>query len=338
MNPNNRVNSVAPMLATSPISGHPARSSLGRIRLGLNCIFNDPALRFRGMTAQRAAAMTAKDRMQALGRIWLHNADTLLAAVQQLDRWRIGAYVVFNPLLPLYTLPGLGLSPEELDKWPDVLHCLGVVNTFCRQHDIRLGFHPDQYVVPSSPTADTRTRSIANLAYHAMLCDYLGADVITIHLGGAYGDKRAAISRFIDAVDELPDGVRRRLAIENDDSIYTPTDIMYVSNAVGLPFTYDVHHHRINPDGMSVEAATEMSIESWSSRGMEPCFHIASSLDGSGAGSERRRHAADIDVRDIPDCWLSLTQPVTVIVESKGRETAVFKLRDDLAPQVRRTA
>jgi UV DNA damage endonuclease len=94
---------------------------------------------------------------------------------------------------------------------------------------------------------------------------------------------------------------------------------------LNVPFTYDVHHHRLNPDGISVDEATRLAVRTWEARGMEPYFHIASGRDHS------RAHAEVIDANDVPRCWLSLNQPVTVIVESKGREQAVFRLRNDMA-------
>jgi UV DNA damage endonuclease len=85
-----------------------------------------------------------------------------------------------------------------------------------------------------------------------------------------------------------------------------------------------VHHHRCNPDGLSVEQATEQAIGTWD---REPLFHISSPIDGWN-GSRPGSHHDFIDVRDLPKCWLDLD--LTVEVEAKAKEVAVLKLKKEL--------
>ena len=63
-------------------------------------------------------------------------------------------------------------------------------------NDIRLSFHPDQFVVLSSPHPEVVANSIRELEYQARLAEAVGADVINIHAGGVYGDKPSALQRF----------------------------------------------------------------------------------------------------------------------------------------------
>ena len=305
--------------------GRPER----HIRYGLNCTFSGHGFK-RGPSATRCWSMPVADRQQRLGDVWLHNATRLLAAVQQLATWDIRAYGVYNPLLPLCTLPDLGFDVQDLAAWPVIMRVYDDVRQFCCMHDIRLFVHPDQYVLPASPTPAVRARSVTNLTYNAMLCDCLGADMITIHMGGVYGNKPEAVQRFVDAVGNLPASILSRLALENDDMCYTPEDVSAVAAQLNIPFVYDVHHHRIHPDGLSVDAATDLSVQSWARRGMEPYVHISSSQDPS-TRTGRRQHADHVDIADVPDYWLQLQRPMSVIVESKGQDAAVFKLRMDLA-------
>lgn len=317
-------------MSDKPSLGTASIGTLPNIRFGLNCIFALPTLKFRTIKATPALKLSRESRMKNMGAIWLHNANMLMLAVRQLKEWGIGAYVVFHPLLPLYTLPDLGFTSEDLDEWPDIERQFGEVKRYCKSHHIRLSFHPDQYVLPGSPVDTVRCNSITNLRYHAMLCEHIGADTINLHLGGTYGNKQVAMARFIRNAKELPSSILSRLAIENDDKLYTPTDVSHVADDLGIPFMYDVHHHRLNPDGLSIEEATELSVRSWRRQEREPYLHIASSRDASGTGRERSAHADYVEARDFPECWLTQNQPLTVIVESKGREQAVLKLRADL--------
>jgi UV DNA damage endonuclease len=101
--------------------------------------------------------------------------------------------------------------------------------------------------------------------------------------------------------------------------------------STGLPLVYHVHHHRCLPDELSVEAATSQALDTWD---REPLFHVSSPL-GGWAEPMPRRHHDYIDVADFPDCWRNLA--ITVEVEAKAKELAVFRLRDELCADESRT-
>ena len=78
------------------------------------------------------------------------------------------------------------------------------------------------------------------------VAEWIGADVVNVHGGGAYGDKQKALARFARNLDRLSDEARNRLTVENDDRTYTPADLLPLCRAEGIPLVYDVHHHRCN--------------------------------------------------------------------------------------------
>jgi UV DNA damage endonuclease len=83
----------------------------------------------------------------------------------------------------------------------------------------------------------------------------------------------------------------------------------------------------VNDDGLSVGAATELALFTWSGR--EPIFHVSSPLGGwEGHGGRPQRHADYIDPHDLPRCWEGLE--LTVDVEAKAKELAVLRLMEDL--------
>ena len=157
------------------------------------------------------------------------------------------------------------------------------------------------------------------------MAEWVAADVINIHGGGAYGDKVRALKRLADRIGGLPEAIRSRLTLENDDRVYPPADLLPVCREAGIPLVYDVHHHRCLPDGLSEAAATEMALATWN---REPLFHVSSPLLPWGQGSPRNHHDY-IDIADIPESWRRME--ITIDVEAKAKELAVLRLMADIA-------
>jgi UV DNA damage endonuclease len=232
-----------------------------------------------------------------------------------------------SPLFPRMTHPGVGYQLIDLPDGLKISALLEKVRGFTGTHGIRLSFHPDQFVVLSSPHSAVVANSIMELEYQAMLAEAVGADVINIHAGGAYGDKQSALERLCDTFTNLPYEVRKRLTLENDDVSYTVSDLLPVCEKLAIPLVYDVHHHRCNPDGLTVEEATMLAGETWRTVGREQYCHISSPKNGWVSGNPKP-HADYIDIADLPECWLG--QAMTLDVEAKAKELAVVELMDCL--------
>ena len=295
------------------------------IRFGLCCLFIDEPIKFRTITATTLSALPRKRRLERVSQICLHNAESLLDAVHTVDRLGIGAFRILSPFFPRYTHPEMGYTLDVLPDAKGITAALKRINTFRRSHDIRLSFHPDQFVVLNSPREDVVRKSVAEIEYQAVLAKALGAEVINIHVGGAYGDKAESLKRFAHNFDRLSVQARKRLTLENDDSLFTPADILPLCRDLRIPLVYDVHHHRCNPDHFSVDEATARAMETWLHRKQEPHFHISSPKYGWKAHNPKP-HADYIDPSDIPDAWREIG-PVTLDVEAKAKEKAVLKLK-----------
>jgi UV DNA damage endonuclease len=298
------------------------------LRFGLCCIFIDEPVRFRIFTAKSLSTRSRPEQLKRISQICLHNAENLLKAVNTVARLGIGAFRITSPLLPRYTHPEVGYILQDL---PDVQHIenrLSSAGDFAADRNIRLSFHPDQFVVISSPDPSVVERSRLELEYQAMLAERVGAETINLHGGGAYGDKTTTLRRLRRVFDSFSESVRKRLTLENDDRVYTVRDLTPVCSDLKIPLVYDVHHHRCNPDGLTEEQATELSLRTWEKAGREPYFHISSPKNGWEQG-DPKPHADYIDADDFPDCWNNLT--ATVDVEAKAKELAVLKLMKDLS-------
>jgi UV DNA damage endonuclease len=305
-----------------------SQNSDGKLRLGLCCLFAQEPIRFRTTTATAMLRLEKRARLARLSELCLVNADALLAALRYCAEHGIGAFRVNSQILPIRTHPTAGYEVEELPDSHAIESRFRQCGAFAREHGLRLSFHPDQFVVLNSPNPHTLRHSLDELDYQAQVAAWIGADTINVHGGGAYGDKPSALRALRTTIERLPELVRSRLTLENDDRVYTPADLLPVCNDTGIPLVYDVHHHRCRPDGLTVEAATDAARRTWGDR--EPLFHISSPLEGWD-GPKPQRHHDYVDARDFPKAWLGW--PLTVEVEAKAKELAVARLRADLTDE-----
>lgn len=294
------------------------------IRFGLCCIFRETPIKFRRTTAKYLLSRSKTERAAHLAAICMHNADALYRSLAFCAANGIGAFRINSQILPVYTHPDVGYDLSDLPDGDRIVARFKQAGAFSREYGIRTAFHPDQFLVLSSPDPGVVKRSVADLEYHAQVAGWVAADVINVHGGGAYGDKKTALKRLVAVIKELGEDINQRLTLENDDRVYTPADLLPVCMQTGIPLVYDVHHHRCLPDGNSIEQTTESAVATWN---REPLFHLSSPRNGWEKGPCRPHHDF-IDPADFPDCWRGLD--ITVDVEAKAKELAVLQLKVDM--------
>lgn len=295
------------------------------IRLGLCCKFAAADIKFPVTTALAAGRLEPAARRAKLAELCRANAAALEQALRYCAASGIGSFRVNSQILPLKTHPALGYSLPDLPGGREIVKAFKACGALARRLGLRLTFHPDQFILLSSENPKITASAVGELDYQAEVSEWIGGDVINIHGGGAYGDKAAALARVAKAINKLKPAVRSRLVLENDDRVYTPADLLPFCREHGIPFVYDVHHHRCLPDGLSAEKATELALATWS---REPLFHLSSPKDG-WRGPDTRSHHDYIDLKDFPAAWRGLG--VTIEVEAKAKELAIARLRAQLA-------
>lgn len=272
--------------------------------------------------------LTRKEQLQHLGSLCLHNARTLLSSLEFCARNNIQSFRILSHLLPLKTHPMVGYEIDQLKDADEIVKVLKQCGKKAHLENIRTGFHPDQFVVLNSPSEAVLSSSLAELEYQAILAEWTHADTINIHAGGGYGDKAKALESLRRNLDRLSNRVRSRLTLENDDKTFTPEDLLPICRSENVPLVYDVHHHRCCVDRLSIGEATEAAISTWN---REPLFHLSSPIEG-WSGPQPFRHHDYIDPEDFPEQWLGLR--VTVEIEAKAKELAIFKIRNELPERV----
>lgn len=297
------------------------------IRLGLCCTFLRAPIKFRTTTASYLS------RLQKRGgslRVFLaalirHNTSALKEAITYCHDHHIGSFRITSRFFPLYTHEEFGYRLEDLPEADAIISDLKKCRQLAAGLNIRLTMHPDPFVVLNSPHKAIQRKSIQELLYHAKVAKAVGADVINIHGGGAYGEKGEALKRLKHAIRSLPKTLLKCLTLENDDRVFTPADLLPLCKELSIPFVYDVHHHRCLPDGLTIKEATDMALSTWT---REPLFHLSSPLQG-WKGPLKRRHHDFINAADFPNEWKAI-DPLTIEIEAKAKEVAVEKLYKEL--------
>lgn len=292
-----------------------------RPRWGLCCQFLDSPIRFRQATHRYCSTLSEEVRLAYLSGIVLWNASALVDAVSRCAELGIGAFRITSQMLPLATHPESGYFLGDLPDDKAIEASLANARQAAERDDIRLSFHPDQFVVLNSESERVVAASVKEMDHQATLARRIGAEALTLHVGGRTGGAYAALERLERGVGMLGEDARALLALENDDRLFPPAELLPFCERMGIPFIYDVHHHRCRPDEMSVEEAGMRGAATWHER--EPWMHISSPRDGWGA-SNPRPHADYIDPQDFPREWLG--RRMTIDVEAKAKERAVLAI------------
>ena len=182
---------------------------------------------------------------EKLTEVIAHNLEALEKMVDYNIANDIRLYRISSDLIPF------GSSPVNALDWPEIhKEAFDRIGAKIRNSGMRVSLHPGQYTVLNSPTEDVVERAVEDLIYHDKILTALGTDTtnkIVLHVGGIYGDKEAALDRFADNFQRLPETVQNRLIIENDDRLYNIEEVLGLANRLQFPAVYDNLHHAINP-------------------------------------------------------------------------------------------
>ena len=226
-------------------------------------------------------------------------------------------------------------SEYRWDDMPDIEQIrkhLWSAGTMANTHNLRLTSHPGPFNVLTSPHPHVVTNCVRDLTDHGDVFDMMNLsrtpyNKINIHIGGAYGDKESAMKRFCENFELLPDSVKSRLTVENDDraSMYSVKDLYYgVYKRIGIPIVFDYHHHKFCSGDMSEQEALEMAISTWPSD-ITPAVHYSESRREEQLDETIRVQAHSDYIYDEIDTY---GHDIDIMVEAKRKELAVQKYKE----------
>jgi len=226
---------------------------------------------------------------------------------------------------------------EELPDYESILFYCQQAGDFAKQHNMRLTAHPGPFNKLASPKERVFNLTATDLKVHADVFDMLGLErspyaKLNIHVGAAYGDKPTALETFCRNFERLPDSVRSRLTVENDDkdSLYSTSELYDgVYKRIGIPIVFDYHHHRLHPGNQTEQEALQMAVSTWGN--IKPVVHYAESRSVEQDNPKIKPQAHSDYVNDYFDDY---GYDLDVMIEAKHKELALLHYRDIIGKEV----
>jgi len=220
---------------------------------------------------------------------------------------------------------------SDMPDYDEICDVLSNAGSYATTNDIRITCHPGPFNVLTSPHEHVVENCIKDLTTHGEVFDLMNLsrtpyNKINIHIGGAYGDKVSSMERFCENFHRLPDSVKSRLTVENDDkaSMYSVVDLYEgVYCKIGIPIVFDYHHHRFCNGGLSEEDALEVAISTWNN--IVPVVHYSESRNIEQEDNKIRPQAHSDYVYDYINTY---NNRVDIMVEAKAKELAVLKYKE----------
>ena len=209
-----------------------------------------------------------------------HNASAALRMVE-----RVGSLPEYLRMVRLGSEMLQGYTEKDWINWwqqPDVQdHCAKIfapVGEAARRLGVRLSFHPGQFCVLASESAEIVERSILEFEYHADMARWMGYGrafqdfKINVHISGRRGP--AGIK---DTLSRLSPEARNCITIENDEMTWGIDASLEL--AADCALVLDIHHHWIKT-GEYIEVNDDRVKrigDSW--RGVRPVIHYSVSRE-----------------------------------------------------------
>ena len=285
-------------------------------RLGLVCLSAGDEVRFRTVTRTHLRTLDAAAQVAKLREIYTDNLRRLDGAIDFCLARGISLYRLTSDLFPRNE------EPAARDLLAELAPEIAIIGRRAAAEGIRLVMHPDQFVVLSSEKPAVVENSIIVLAHHAHVLDLLQQPRSPWAAMEIHGGKSGRGTELAAVIRDLPDAIRSRLALENDEYAYSAADILQISAAARVPMVFDAHHHVVHEslesyDHESIAAMTRAAAATWA----EPAWQLVHISNGRTRFDDPK-HADYIDqmpaaFHDVP--WIE--------VEAKQKDLAIARLR-----------
>ena len=329
---------TSPMSQADALEGLPAcQAPAGAMRLGFPVkVLGQPGLKSND---SRRAKQNPHLRV-SLGYL----AETFL----YLRKRGIHMYRMSSDLAPYATHPDM---PQFHNMVKESASDLARLGRYAREADIRLSFHPSQFIVLNSENETLTRKSMWDLESQAEMLDLMECGpeaVLVVHVGGTYGDRESSWRRWVSNWPRLAEPVKRRLVLENDDLRFSAADVLKVHEATGVKCVWDYQHHWcFNPESLPLVETLERFVKTWPA-GVRPKMHFSCARTEMRELKRRNRKTGKPEMVLQPPIWTGHADfcnpfetipflrsiqhiDVDIMLESKSKDLSLLRLRNDLA-------
>ena len=265
-----------------------------------------------------------------------------------LRRHDIRMYRMASDLAPYHTHPDM---PQFHNMVEESRADLEHVGKLARAQGLRLSFHPSQYIVLNSGNETLTQKSIADLESQATMLDYMELPpeaIMVIHVGGAYGDRKAGCDNWVKTWKTLSEPVQRRMVLENDDIRFSAADVLSIHERTGVKCVFDYQHHWcMNPEGLPLVPTLEKFLKTWPT-GVRPKMHFSCARTEMREMKRKNRKTGLNETVLMPPIWtghadfnnpfetLTFLRSIQhletdIMLESKAKDLSLLRLRNDIA-------
>ncbi len=265
-----------------------------------------------------------------------------------LRKHNIHMYRMSSDMAPYATHPDM---PQFHGMVQESASDLAYVGKLAREADIRLSFHPSQFIVLNSEREDLTRRSMWDLESQADILDRMecGPEArLVIHVGGAYGDRVSGCARWCQTWKRLSEPVRRRLVLENDDIRYSAADVLRIHEETGVALIFDYQHFWcFNPEKLEMLPTIERMLATWPDA-QRPKLHYSCARTEMREIKRKNRKTGAVETVLQPPIWtghadynnpfetmnflrLIAHLDTDIMLEAKAKDLALLRLRGDIA-------
>jgi UV DNA damage endonuclease len=298
------------------------------LNLGYACI--NETLKLQKITTNRGlkkATLNSKGLSYA-SQLALQNVLDLEKVMQWNVNNNIKLFRMSSDVIPW----GNKIDITQLPDYTEIKSVLARVGAYANSNKIRITTHPGPFNLLASSNPDVVKNTVLDLEMHARVFDMMGLsethyNKINIHVGAVYNDKIATAMVWCNNFKTLPDNVKNRLTIENDDkaSMYSVLDLYkLIHSETNVPIVFDYHHHGFNTGDLNHKQALELAMSTWP-KDIKPMVHYSESKSLHENDPKIRLQAHSNFINGPIDTF---GYDVDIMLETKAKELALLKFRD----------
>lgn len=270
---------------------------------------------------QKMSEEQAKKKLDEVIRSNLRDLKKILEYNQKND---VSFFRLTSKLIPLATLKQIKfdyIKPYQ-KEYEEIRQIL-------KKYPMRFDMHPDQFTVLNSDRKEVVENAVAILDYHNKILEALDIKdgKLILHVGSSVGGKKNAIKRFEENFTKLPKKIQKRIILENDDKIYSVSDVLSICQKLKIPMVLDYHHFLCNNKDEKIEDYISAIFHTWDTTGLIPKIHFSSPKNKTK--KEIRSHHDYIDA----PAFIAFLEKIKwinrdfdVMIEAKAKDRALFDL------------